>query len=150
MQSASATVVKVSDAEVQLTVARDAVCARCASGKGCGAGLFGQARKPVSIDVIRPTGLVVTPGDQVDLAIESSAVLRASIAVYGLPLLGLVGLPLIASWTGLADGDASLAVAALAGIYGGFVVGKAWSGRYGCSRQYEPKISIIGRGDSRA
>jgi sigma-E factor negative regulatory protein RseC len=65
-------------------------CGGCESGAGCGtgvvSGLFG--RRPVRLRSRNGVGAV--PGDRVVIAVDPAVVTRAAIAVYAIPLAGLL------------------------------------------------------------
>jgi sigma-E factor negative regulatory protein RseC len=58
------------------------------------------------------------PGDRLQLGLSESALVRASLTVYGLPLLGMVIAGLIASFA--IESDVLIALAACAGFIGGY------------------------------
>ena len=64
-------------------------CRRCMQGRGCGAGLL-YASGSTEIAVSAPSGLVLAPGDVVELRLPAAALLRAALLAYGLPLAGLL------------------------------------------------------------
>ncbi len=80
----------VSGRTVVVQVALPAGCARCARGAGCGFGLAtrtGERRLTLAL----PAGMDVAAGDRVRVGLEQAGLTRASMAVYGIPLLGLLG-----------------------------------------------------------
>ena len=94
-------------------------CARCAAGKGCGAGLFanGEARR---VEARIPDSLRVAEGDTVAIDLADRALLPAAIIVYGWPLAG-AAVGAILARLGPWAGDAITA----AGAAGGLVIA-AW------------------------
>ena len=114
------------------------VCPRCAAGKGCGAGLLTGTAKRRRVEVSVRTGLPVAAGDRVELVLATDRLLRASLISYGLPLLGaLLGAGIAYL---LALGDAAAALAAMAGIWAGWIVGRWQLDRGSCLQQFVPKI----------
>ena len=63
-------------------------CPRCAAGKGCGAALFASSGRRVEVSV--PENLSLAAGDIVEISLAPDNLLRASLIVYGLPLMGAV------------------------------------------------------------
>ena len=63
-------------------------CARCASGKGCGAGLLGDDGSPRRVEALLGDLPDLRAGDKVVLDLAPQDLLRASALVYGLPLGG--------------------------------------------------------------
>lgn len=97
-------------------------CARCASGKGCGAGLLGGNGKSRRIDAQIPTGITVHEGDEVRIELAPRHLLHAALIVYGIPLLGALVGAAIAYTLGL--GDLYAAFAGLGGIAVGIVLAR--------------------------
>ncbi len=100
-----------------------AVCARCAAGRGCGAGLLGQRQKPAIIEAKLAEGMTLEAGDRVRLEFVPAELMRAAWLAYGLPLAGLVVAVIAASRLAPANEPAAIAAAAI-----GLVAG-AWYGR---------------------
>lgn len=114
-----------------------AACPRCASGKGCGAGLFVNTSR--RIEASYPLGIGLTAGDIVEISLATDSLLRASLLVYGLPLfmaLAAVGLAY-----GLSLGDAAASVAALVGLILGLAIARRRIAQRVCLRQFTPVVS---------
>jgi sigma-E factor negative regulatory protein RseC len=116
------------------------VCARCAAGRGCGAGLFGQRRRPAVIEAKVAAGITLSPGDRVRLEFLASELVRAAWLAYGLPLAGLLVAVLVATRVAPGNDLAAVAWAAL-----GLLAG-AWYGRRslldsGCLGRCVPTVS---------
>lgn len=106
-------------------------CARCASGKGCGAGIFNQGIAAVQIQC--QNDRLLQPGDEVVVEFEgeeNSRWLAVVLGAYGLPTAGLVLSTLVAGWMiqeatpfsamqSAAWQDLLLSIAAIAGLAGG-------------------------------
>lgn len=123
-------------AEVEVTSAQR--CARCASGKGCGAGLVGKDGRLRRVDATIPAGCEVTVGDEVRIELAPDSVLAAALVVYGLPLAGAVvgaGAAHLASF-----GDAGAALAASTGLAVGAFLGRAHLRRVRCLNRFTPTI----------
>ncbi|MCP4876703.1 MAG: SoxR reducing system RseC family protein [Gammaproteobacteria bacterium] len=92
-----AAVVKRCDGrQVELELQRGSTCAGCDLNQACGTGalgrLLGQRRKPLIID----TEHEYAPGDRLLLGLPESALVKVSLTIYGLPLLGMVVAGLLA------------------------------------------------------
>ena len=114
-------------------------CQRCASGKGCGAGLLTGNAAPRRIDALVAGQLDVRAGDRVRLELAGDSVLRAAGLVYGLPLSGALAGAALAWWSGA--GDAAAALAALAGAVVGVATGRRRLHREACLRQFTPVVT---------
>ncbi len=113
-------------------------CARCAEGKGCGAGLLGRTSGSRRVDALITRGLQVREGDEVRIELAPGNLLQASVIVYGLPLAGAVLGAAVAYFFGL--GELYAAMAALGGILAGLILARLRLRRSGCFRQFTPTI----------
>lgn len=142
MNTTVGTVVEVSDDGDRQTalveVHADTVCARCAAGKGCGAGLFGRRETLRRIEVAMPGRGRILAGDTVKLVMQSGDLLVASIIVYGWPLAGGVMGALLAWQLGGNDGAAALS--ALAGIGAGAGLARRRVRDTACLQRFTPRI----------
>lgn len=100
------------------------VCARCAAGRGCGAGLAagGEATTRRVMAGVEP-GIMLRPGDAVALGLAGRQLLSAALYAWGMPLAGALAAALLA-WIGGA-GDGVAAAIALAGAILGAVVARS-------------------------
>lgn len=114
-------------------------CARCAAGKGCGAGILGGDEQSRRVDALIAHGLDLAEGDRVRIELASNNILRASMIVYGLPLLGAVA-GAAGAWFG-GMGDLGAAAAALAGVGVGILAGRLRLQRTGCLRTFTPTVT---------
>lgn len=141
MDAPIATITSLSGGLATLSVARAEVCARCAAGKGCGAGLLGVDQTPAKIVVQVPESMNLDVGDQVTLELSPDSLLKASMLVYGLPLAGVLSI-LLLGWIVAGPLSDALAVAlALVGMLAGLITGRAKLGRNRCLEQFMPSIS---------
>lgn len=113
-------------------------CPRCAAGKGCGAGLLIGTRQVRRVEAVVSANMALAAGDRVELVLPSSKLLQATLIVYGLPLLGAVGSAAMAYL--LALGDAAAALAAIAGLSAGLLVGRWRLRRDACLAHFVPHI----------
>jgi sigma-E factor negative regulatory protein RseC len=114
------------------------VCARCESGKGCGAGLLGRQSKDRRVEAIVMENLQVKNGDLVSLVLAPRNILHAAVIVYGYPLAGAVSAATIALGMGLDDGYG--AIAALTGLGTGIAVAKLRLSKVQCLRDFTPTV----------
>ncbi len=125
-------------ADVVVEVDGTVACARCAAGKGCGAGLLGGGPRDRRVEASLSAGLNVRNGDTVRLVLEPKNLLRAAIVVYGYPLLGAV---LAASLAFAADaGDVAGAAAALIGLCAGLLFARLRLRNTRCLRDFIPIV----------
>ena len=98
-------------------------CARCASGRGCGADIGGDDGSPRRVRALIPDGYELEVGDDVRIELAPEHVLAAALIAYGMPLAGAVVGAGAGYLAGL--GDAGAATSALAGLTAGAVLGRA-------------------------
>lgn len=115
-----------------------ASCARCAAGKGCGAGLLGGMAGPRRVEVLIGNNLSLREGDEVRIALAPSHLLRAAMTVYGVPLSLAVAAAAFAYFLEL--GDLAAAIAALCGIVAGLFVARSRLRKSSCLRDFTPTV----------
>ena len=96
-------------------------CRRCMEGRGCGAGLL-YASGATEVAIPAPSGLVLVPGDIVELRMPAAALLEAALLAYGLPLAGLLLAATGAALTGA--GELVTVVVAGAGALAGVLAAR--------------------------
>ena len=123
-------------AEVEVSAA--VACARCASGRGCGAGLLGASEKNRRVHALIAAGVDVHEGDEVRIELSPLQLLRASWLVYGLPLVAAVIATGVAYLFGLDDFYA--VAAAVVGMAAGLVVARRQLSSASCLYRFTPTI----------
>lgn len=141
MDSPVATIISISNGTAIVAVSRTVACARCAAGKGCGAGLFSGKSKPVNLEVPVPETLKLQVGDKVNLELSPDSLLRASFLVYGLPLIGVISALILGRLFAGPLSDGYAVGLAIVGLVTGLIAGRARIGRNRCLEQFVPKIS---------
>ena len=120
MITESAVVTRRDGKLVELELQRNSTCGQCELSKGCGTGalgrLLGHRSKPILIE----TDHDLKPGDRLQLGLSESALVKASLTIYGLPLLGMVCAGFLA--TLLTASEGLVVVAAIAGFFVGFKI----------------------------
>lgn len=129
------------DRTVVVAVESVVACERCASGKGCGAGLLGSQLGDKQIQATLAADLDVRIGDVVSIKLEPRHLLRAAVIVYGYPLCGAVLAAIAAFVTGL--GEVAAALAALGGLVAGLLLARNRLRRSRCLRDFTP--TVVGR-----
>jgi sigma-E factor negative regulatory protein RseC len=118
MLTESALVTRRDGKRVELELQRSSACDHCELNQGCGTGALGRLLGRRSRPLVIETDKDFEPGDRVLLELPESALVRASLLLYGLPLIGLVFGGLLAALLGFAEW---LVVSiALLGLFAGF------------------------------
>ena len=116
-----------------------AVCARCASGRGCGAGILAARSGGHRLDIPLADDLDLSEGDVVDIRLAPRNLLVAALIVYGLPLTGAAAAATLAFVLSL--GDAGAAAMALAGLAAGTLIGRRRLQNDSCLARFTPTVS---------
>ena len=126
--------------DCRVVVAVDAAvnCERCASGKGCGAGLFAKKSGKQQVEASVASNLDVKPGDFVSIAMQPTNVLRAAVIVYGYPLIAALLAASLAYV--LAFSDIAAAAAALLGLFAGIGIARYRLNDTKCLREFTPTV----------
>lgn len=121
-----ATVVEVNDDQVIVQTLRQSSCNSCSANKACGTGVLaksiGQKHSIVSITKSSADSPALSPGDQVLIGINEDMLLNGSILAYLMPLAGMIGLALLATWLGEmqgVSGELHIIISAFAGLLSG-------------------------------
>lgn len=117
----------------------DTVCARCASGRGCGAGIFGALAGRRRLEIAVGENLELAAGDVVDIRLAPRNVLGAALIVYGLPLAGAAAAAALAFAMSL--GDAGAATMALGGLATGMLIARLRLRDDACLARFTPVVS---------
>ncbi len=141
MDSPVGRIVSVAPGHATVLVDAALVCARCAAGKGCGAGLLTGASRSRLIDVSVTPGMDLKPGDDVRLTLAPSHLLRAAVLAYGMPLAGVIialGIAWIMSRT---LNDVLAVVLAICGLVAGALFGRHFLNQDDCLKNLVPTVS---------
>ena len=139
MEQASGRILEIRDELASIEVDAGTFCARCAEGKGCGAGMPWSDSGARQIRAAVPRRMDLKVGDRVVLELAPQSVLHAAGIVYGLPLLTAALAAGLAWVAGLTDGFA--AVAGLAGVFAGMAIARWRLRRQSCLRQFTPVVA---------
>lgn len=140
MDSPVGKIVSIADGQATVFVDGAPICARCAAGKGCGAGLLTGGNRSRLIDVQITPGLDLKVGDDVKLTLAPSHLLRAAVFAYGLPLLGVVVAPGIAWFLNETLNEHFAVILAIGGLLTGAMIGRHYLNKDGCLRNLVPTI----------
>ena len=99
----SVLVIETGAGYVRVRAQNQSECARCAEGKGCGGATFARLFGDKITELAVPCDEPFQVGDRVQLGVEESFLVRASLRQYGLPLLMVLLVALLASVLRLAE-----------------------------------------------
>lgn len=141
MQTQSATVVAIRSGKLSVSVENSVACARCAAGKGCGAGLLGGSSRPLVLDLDAPDGRALRVGDTVSLTMQSEDLLQASWLAYGLPMSSVVVALACLRLFAPGAGDVVALVTASSVFAASLYAARAWLRRVNCIQRLTPRVS---------
>ena len=141
MESPVGRIVSIADGHATVSVDAASNCARCAAGKGCGAGLLTGSNRSRLIEVQLSPELGLKAGDEVNLALAPANLLRAAVLAYGLPLGGIVAALAVAGFLDRALDDQLAVILAVGGLTGGVLLGRYYLNKDGCLKNFVPTIS---------
>ncbi|HKJ52857.1 MAG TPA: SoxR reducing system RseC family protein [Gammaproteobacteria bacterium] len=117
MITEQAVVTRCEGEKIEVRLLRESACGDCELSQGCGTGalgrLLGNRSRPLSLECSQP----VQPGDRLELGLSESALVGASLTIYGLPLLGMLLAGLAAALGGF--GDVPVALWSIFGLCAG-------------------------------
>jgi sigma-E factor negative regulatory protein RseC len=140
MNAPEARVVTTDSNFATVSVEAAAACARCAAGRGCGAGLLQQGRTRL-IRVRVADGLDLEPGDSVRLELKPLHLLRAAWLAYGLPLVAMLLSVAVATAVAEQVGDPATMAFAAVGLAAGLFAGRRILRRDNCLQHLRPMVS---------
>lgn len=134
-----AVVISVSGQHAKVKLQRSTSCDSCGSKASC-ATASGEEKV---VDVLNEAGAI--PGQRVIIAVNPGVLLKASLTVYLLPLIALIGGAILGSNLAVQMGAANQADAWAAGFGFGlmvlvFVGQKLWNRMLSSNSQYTPRI----------
>lgn len=151
MNRPEGTVVATGPGTATVSVEAAVACARCAAGRGCGAGLLQRGKAKV-LEVSVAEGLELDVGDRVRLDLAPDRLLRAAWLAYGLPLLSMVVATALAALVLAPGSDLAMVAFGGLGLAAGVLAGRRKLGGSGCARHLTPvaRERIPARTDSGA
>ncbi len=118
MITEQAVVTACNNGRVEVRLQRTATCGHCEMAQGCGTGAIGRLLGNRSRPLVIETDQDLKPGDEVLLGLSEAALVKASLTVYGLPLVAMVGAGLLAALAGLAE--IWITLFSIGGFFAGF------------------------------
>lgn len=103
MVEESARVLRVEGDVVWVQAIAKSACGSCQAQKGCGHSLLAKAgQKQIDLPVAR-NGIDVHENDQVIIGVPEQAILRSSLLMYGVPLMTMIFVAMVASLLGVEE-----------------------------------------------
>jgi sigma-E factor negative regulatory protein RseC len=124
MDAPQGRILEVNGDRARVLVDGDSACPRCASGRGCGAGLIGGRARMRELELRVDKNLGLNPGDTVWLELPPARLVEAATCGYGLPLAGILVALAIAQLVNGPIGDAAAVTLALTGLIAGGIGGR--------------------------
>lgn len=136
-------VVAVRDQFAWIETAPNTACNSCSVRGGCGtsvlAKLLGRRLGPVR--VVDRIGVSV--GDRVVIGISESGLVRGSLAVYCIPLAGLLAGAVAGSFLFAGDAPVDADLASILAAAAGFAAGLAWLRSFGRKSEQDPRYQPV-------
>ena len=133
------TVVAEHGDSVWVRIEPQAGCSQCREGGGCGQRSMARLRGGHNQPVLLTNTVGARVGDGVTLAVAPDALLRASLMMYCLPLLGLMTGAVLADQL-LSAGDGLTVASGLGGLGLGFVAARWLSRKPATQARMEPHL----------
>lgn len=125
------------DGYARVLTRRRATCGHCSEAHGCGRAALAQWFGATTLIEVRdPLG--VKPGERVVVGLAERALLRASVAVYGVPLAFMLVMALAAEV--LVGQEVLTVLAASGGFAAGLLQARLWAARPGQAEALVPVI----------
>lgn len=118
MITEQAVVTRCEDGQAEIRLQRASACGHCELNQGCGTGAIGRLLGNRSRPLVIETQQDLKPGDNLLLGLSETALVRASLTVYGLPLLVMIVVGLLAAVLGL--GEVWVTLSSVAGFLAGY------------------------------
>lgn len=139
----SARVVTVEAGFAWVETRRGGACGACGARAGCGTATLERylGRRRTRVRAVDEVG--VRPGDEVVVGLPEGALVKGSLAVYLVPLLGLFGAGAVAETLSVAAGwetELPVLVGALAGGGAALAWVRAFSRRIAADTEYHPAV----------
>ena len=138
MEQARGRITAIHEERIVVEVDTASFCSRCSTGKGCGAGLLGADRGPRQVDVPRPVRERYQKGDEVTLELAPQSVLHAALIVYGIPLVVVAIVSIVAVLLGWSDLVSVIVM--LGAVVLGVTIGRRRLRRANCLKHFTPVI----------
>lgn len=140
MITESGKVVAITESQAWVQTIRASACQSCSARHGCGQRALASATGGRANQIRVANRLGAQVGDDVVLAIEEAALLRASVLVYAVPLLLMIAGAVVGhQWSGGQDLAAVLGAAAGMGV--GFFAARRL--QHSSGDHYEPRMLRI-------
>ncbi len=118
---------------------RKSACQSCALKKGCGTGVISEVLGKRRNRIKALNALAVQVGDQVVLGIQDKALIKGSFALYGVPLVSLLGFAFFGEWVAGANELFTMLFAGIGLVFGGWWL-RWFSQRIARDSDYQPII----------
>lgn len=127
----------------EVEIQRQSSCGTCQAKQGCGTAAIARVFPQRTHRLHALNEVDAKPGDQVVLGLDDETLRNVSLAVYLVPLLGLIGGAMAGEWlanqTNLQAGELSAILGGLFGILSGFY----WLRQYGKRHRTNPKFQPV-------
>lgn len=119
-------VVAADEAWATVRVERRSTCGSCSARSGCGNGVLSEVLGRRSLELRLANSHGLRPGERVTLGVHDRALVSGALAVYLLPLLGMMLVPITLGWILPGSAEGLLILAGIAGFALGLAGVRRW------------------------
>lgn len=118
--------VAADEAWATVRVERRSTCGSCSARSGCGNGVLSEVLGRRSLELRLANSHGLRPGDRVTLGVRDRALVSGAFAMYLLPLLGMMLVPITLGWILPGAAEGLLILAGIAGFALGLTGVRRW------------------------
>lgn len=146
-----AQVVEIRGSQLVLQAQTQSACGSCAASKGCGTSVLSKVIGRKFTRFQAENNIDAEVGDTVVVGISEDALLKGSVVMYVIPILGMLVFALAADYfldVLVEDRDLAIAVSGIMGLVFGSLMSKWYFQRQACAQRFTPVVlrKIIGHG----
>jgi len=146
-----AQVVEIRGSQLVLQAQTQSACGSCAASKGCGTSVLSKVVGRKFTRFQAENNIDAEVGDTVVVGISEDALLKGSVVMYVIPILGMLVFALAADYfldVLVEDRDLAIAVSGIMGLVFGSLMSKWYFQRQACVQRFAPVVlrKIIGHG----
>ena len=139
----NAQVIEIKGGRLILQAQRQSACGSCAANKGCGTSLLSKVVGQKFTRFQADNSINANVGDTVVVGLPEDALLKGSIVMYIIPILGMFVFALLADYlftAAMQNRDLAIAVSAILGLVSGSLISKWYFSARGRAHLFAPVV----------